>query len=92
VSRPDPISYGDCDFPDAPENPEFNELFTEAEQDEISARFQRGIERNRQACREAALRRARSENMAQARKELRAAARERYLASRFNPVLRYRPT
>jgi len=81
----------DGELPEPPDNLEFLELFTPEKQEQIDTRFQVGIEKNRNALREAALRRERSERMTQARKERRAIAREAFLASRFNPVLRSRP-
>lgn len=78
---------GDYELPDPPENPDFVELFTPEQQDVIADRFARGIALGEARLREARLRETRSADMARARKERRAIARETYLKSRFNPVL-----
>ena len=65
-------------LPDAPENPEFNELFTEGGQVEITRRFHAGIEKN-------------YEGLQLARKRQAARAARSYDARRRRPVLRSRP-
>jgi hypothetical protein len=86
------VTYAtDDDLPDPPENPEFNELFTDAEQDAIALKFERGIAKHNLAmhalyARSAADNAARLERKAQVE-----ARRARFLAGRFNPVLRSRP-
>ena len=80
------VGYAE-ELPDPPDNFEFLELFTPAQQDAIAGRFVRGIALHESRLYEARARHARSERMAQARRERRALAREAYLKSRFNPVI-----
>ena len=79
------------DLPDPPENPEFNELFTDEQQTQITARFHAGITRHERALFEARARERKTYRMQAERAEKRKQAKEAYLASRFNPVLRSRP-
>jgi hypothetical protein len=68
-------------LPDPPENPEFNELFTDAEQTEFTRRFHTGIETGRVRLEAARVRQAKSERIAFEARE-RSAARRSVLRSR----------
>lgn len=79
------------ELPDPPDNLEFLDLFTPEQQDAIAERFYTGIRKNYEAVQLARAREANTQRERQAYEARRAAARERALARRFNPVLRSRP-
>lgn len=85
MSRPDLVFYHETDgyeIPDPPENPEFNELFSDRAQDAITRRFEAGIAKNERALYEARKRRTDAVAAQRARADARKAERERYLARR----------
>ena len=78
-------------LPDPPDNLDFLTLFTAEEQETIAARFEVGIAKHHQAMRALYLRSA-ADNAAKAERKAQVQARrERFMAGRFNPVLKSRP-
>lgn len=80
------------DLPDPPDNLDFLDLFTPAEQDTIAARFETGIRLHNQAMHDLYARSIVQNTRRAHEAEAREVRRGRILAARFNPVLRVRPS